>query len=113
MATVSPQPRSAASWRDVAIAKSEIITDAWEVTKTYAGRIAEWVLFLCMIANIIEILPGVALWPAISNIVLGVQVVMLDIGGFSLASMADHARSQGDEKAAQRASVTGDSSSAL
>jgi len=107
MATVTPQPRSAASWRDVAIAKSEIITDAWEVTKTYAGRIAEWVLFLCMIANIIEILPGVALWPAVSNIVLGVQVVMLDIGGFSLASMADHARSQGDEKAAQRASVTG------
>ncbi len=107
MAIITPQPRSAANWRDAAIAKSEIITDAWEVTKTYAGRIAEWVLFLCMIANIIEILPGVALWSALSNIVLGVQVVMLDIGGFSLASMADHARSQGDERAAKRASVTG------
>ncbi len=101
------QPRSAASWRDTALARSEIITDAWEVTKTYAGRIAEWVLFACMIMNIIEILPGVTLWPAISNIVLGTQVVMLDVGGFSLASMGDHARQQGDERAARRASVTG------
>jgi len=89
------------------MAKSEIITDAWEVTKTYAGRIAEWVLFGCMVMNIIEILPGVSLWPAISNIVLGTQVVMLDVGGFSLASMGDHARQQGDERAAHRASVTG------
>lgn len=95
------------NWRESAMTRSVIITDAWEVTKTYAGRIAEWVLFLCMIANIIEILPGVVLWASISNIVLGVQVVMLDIGGFSLASMADHARNQGDLKAARKASVTG------
>ena len=101
------QPRSAASWRDAAMARSEIITDAWEVTKTYAGRIAEWVLFACMIMNIIEILPGVTLWPALSNIVLGTQVVMLDVGGFSLASMGDHARQQGDAQAARRASITG------
>jgi uncharacterized membrane-anchored protein YhcB (DUF1043 family) len=87
------------------MAKSEIITDAWEVTKTYAGRIAEWILFVCMVMNIIEIL--VALPSALSNIVLGTQVVMLDVGGFSLASMGDHARQQGDEKAAHRASVTG------
>ncbi len=89
------------------MARSEIITDAWEVTKTYAGRIAEWVLFGCMMMNIIEILPGVTLWPALSNIVLGTQVVMLDVGGFSLASMGDHARQQGDEQAARRASLTG------
>ena len=101
------QPRSTASWREAAMARSEIITDAWEVTKTYAGRIAEWVLFACMIMNIIEILPGVTLWPSLSNIVLGTQVVMLDVGGFSLASMGDHARQQGDEQAARRASITG------
>ena len=89
------------------MARSEIITDAWEVTKTYAGRIAEWVLFACMLMNIIEILPGVTLWPALSNIVLGTQVVMLDVGGFSLASMGDHARQQGDAQAARRASITG------
>lgn len=98
---------SQTNWRESAMTRSVIITDAWEVTKTYAGRIAEWVLFLCMIANIIEILPGVVFWPVISNIVLGVQVVMLDIGGFSLASMADHARNQGDLKAAKKASITG------
>src|SRR5260370_24783598 len=60
-----------------------------------------------MIMNIIEILPGVTLWPALSNIVLGTQVVMLDVGGFSLASMGDHARQQGDAQAARRASITG------
>jgi len=102
-----PQPRSTASWRESALAKSEIITDAWEVTKTYAGRIAEWVLFGCMVMNIIEILPDVTLWPAVSNIVLGTQVVMLDVGGFSLASMGDHARQQGDARTARKASVTG------
>src|SRR5450755_487352 len=58
-----------------------------------------------MVMNIIEIL--VTLPSAISNIVLGTQVVMLDIGGFSLASMADQARQQGNERAARRASRTG------
>jgi hypothetical protein len=107
--TTAPQqrPRSVASWRETALAKSEIITDAWEVTKTYAGRLAEWVLFGCMVMDIIEILPGVTLWPSVSNTVLGTQVVMLDVGGFSLASMGDQARQQGDERAARRASLTG------
>ena len=103
----SQPPRSTISWREATIARSEIITDAWEVTKTYAGRLAEWVLFACMIMNIIEILPGVALWSSLTNIVLGTQVVMLDVGGFSLASMGDQAREQGDERAARRATVTG------
>jgi hypothetical protein len=101
-----PPPRSAApSWREAALARSEIITDAWEVTKTYAGRLADWVLFGCMVMNIIEILVTLPL--ALSNIVLGTQVVMLDIGGFSLASMADQARQQGNERAARKASRTG------
>src|SRR5579859_3752279 len=99
------QPRSTASWREAALARSEIITDAWEVTKTYAGRIAEWVLFLCMVMNIIEILVTLPL--TLSNIVLGTQVVMLDVGGFSLATMGEQAHEQGDERAARRASVTG------
>jgi hypothetical protein len=111
MTNLPPQPsplqpqHTTASWREAALARSEIITDAWEVTKTYAGRIAEWVLFVCMVMNIIEIL--VTLPSALSNIVLGTQVVMLDVGGFSLASMGDQARQQGDERAARRASVTG------
>jgi hypothetical protein len=100
----SPRP-PAPSWREAALARSEIITDAWEVTKTYAGRLAEWVLFGCMVANIVEIVASVPL--AVSNIVMGTQVIMLDVGGFSLASMGDHAREQGDERAARKASVTG------
>jgi hypothetical protein len=32
---------------------------------------------------------------------------MLDVGGFSLASMGNHARRRGDEQAARRASITG------
>ena len=55
--------------------------------------------------NIIEILATIP--PALSNIVLGTQVVMLDVGGFSLASMGEHAREHGNEAVARKASVTG------
>lgn len=103
MAAISNQ----SSWRDRAIQRSEVITDGWEVTKTYAGRLAEWVLFLCMIFCIVEILPGVNMAVWMSNTVLGVQAVMLDIGGFALSSMADQARSNGDEQAAHKADLTG------
>jgi|SRR5450755_1104594 hypothetical protein len=106
MAAISNQPQGQ-SWRDTAIERSEGITDAWEVTKTYAGRLAEWILFLCMIANIIEMLPGVALAAWLTNTIMGVQVVMLDVGGFSLASMGDQARENGDERAANKARATG------
>src|SRR5260370_28540333 len=58
-----------------------------------------------MVMNILEIL--VTMPSALSNIVLGTQVVMLDVGGFSLASMGEQARQQGDERAARKASVTG------
>jgi len=93
-------------WKDAALVRAEIITDAWEVVKAYAGRAAEWVLFLCMIINIIEMLPGVTMAGWLTNLVLSVQVVMLDIGGMSLASMAAHAREQGDEAAAKKAGTT-------
>ncbi len=93
-------------WKDAALAKAEAITDAWEVVKAYAGRAAEWVLFVCMIINIVEMLPGVTVAQWVLNLVLGVQVVMLDIGGLSLSTMAAHARLMGDLKAAKRAGTT-------
>lgn len=93
----SPQK---AHWKDTAIAKSVGITDAWEVTKIYTGRLAEWILFACMIVNIIGILPGVHLSLIFTNVVMGVQVVTLDIAGFGLATMAQNARRHGAEKAA-------------
>ena len=93
-------------WKHVALAKAETITDAWEVVKAYAGRAAEWVLFVCMIINIVEMLPEVNLSTSITNTVLGVQVVMLDIGGLSLSTMAAHARLMGDAMAARTAART-------
>jgi hypothetical protein len=76
------------------------------VVKAYAGRAAEWVLFVCMIINIVEMLPEVNLPTSVTNTVLGVQVVMLDIGGLSLSTMSAHARLMGDMKAAKRAGTT-------
>lgn len=101
MATVVQQ-----RWRDVAIAKSVIITDAWEVTKVYTGRAAEWILFGCMIANIVGILPAVNLPILVTNIVMGTQIITLDVAGFGLATMAQDARANGDEGAARRAQHT-------
>lgn len=97
---------SAHHWKNAALKNAEVITDAWEVAKAYAGRAAEWVLFLCMIANIITMLPGMVVPICITNLVLGVQVVMLDIGGMSLSSMAAHIREQGEIAAARKASTT-------
>jgi hypothetical protein len=93
-------------WKDAALQKAEVITDTWEVVKAYAGRAAEWVLFLCMIVNIVEMLPGVNLPATMTNTVLGIQVVMLDIGGMSLSTMAAHIRALGDAEAAKKASIT-------
>lgn len=93
-------------WKDAAIARSTNITDAWEVSKIYAGRAADWILFGCMVANIIAILPGVNLLPAITNTVLGIQIVTLDIAGFGLASMAKNARRHGAKGTATAGTVT-------
>jgi HAMP domain-containing protein len=95
------------TWKDRAIQRAEIITDAWEVTKVWAGRAAEWILFICMVINIIEILPGAGLSLAFQNFVLCVQAVTLDVAGFSLATMGDHARAAGNIKAGRLASNTG------
>ena len=93
-------------WKDAAIERSEVITDAWEVTKIYTGRAAEWILFCCMVANIIGILPGITLPLLVTNIVMGVQVITLDIAGFGLATMAENARANGAKKAAIQAKAT-------
>ncbi|MBV9689634.1 MAG: hypothetical protein JO202_07970 [Ktedonobacteraceae bacterium] len=94
-----PQP-----WPERAMEQAEAISDAWEVCKAYAGRLAEWVLFGCMVANIVEVLAPVP--PVVENVVLSVQAITLDIAGFGLATMAGQARRQGHERAASRARVT-------
>ena len=95
-------------WRDRAIEASEAISDGFEVLKAYGARVAEWILFFCLIANIIEIFPLPEPFASVfGNIVLGVQSVTLDIAGFGLATMGDHARRRGDERAARKASRMG------
>ncbi len=103
MAQNTPNP---VHWRDRAIEVSEAISDAFEVLKAYGARIAEWILFFCLIANILEIFPLPEPFASVfGNIVLGVQSVTLDIAGFGLASMGDHARRRGDLSAAKKAGV--------
>lgn len=95
-------------WKDRAIAKAEGISDGFEVLKAYGAHIAEWILFFCLIANIIEIFQLPEPFATIfGNIVLGIQSVTLDIAGFGLATMGEHARRRGDAQAASKASTMG------
>jgi hypothetical protein len=95
------------TWHITAIEKSQAITDAWSVVKAYAGRAAEPVLFFCMLGNIAQILPGVSLPLACSNLILGIQAVTLDVAGLALSTLAEQAESQGAAQAAKRARLTG------
>lgn len=104
----SNTPPQQMHWRDRAIAVSEAISDGFEVVKAYGARLAEWILFFCLIANILEIFPLPEPFASMfGNIVLGVQSVTLDVAGFGLTSMGAHARRRGDEKAAKKASTMG------
>jgi ribosomal protein S25 len=91
-------------WKDAAIEKSVVITDCWEVFKIYTGRLAEWILFGCMIFNIVEMIPGMNLWPVLTNSVMVITIITLDIAGFGLNSMAEYARECGHVEAAKEAS---------
>jgi hypothetical protein len=95
-------------WRDRAIGASEGISDAFEVLKTYGARLADWILFFCLIGDILEIFPlPEPFATTFGNIVLGAQVITLDIAGFGLTSMGDHAERRGDSKSARKARVMG------
>lgn len=95
-------------WRDRAINASEGISDAFEVLKTYGARLADWILFFCLIGDILEIFPlPEPFATTFGNVVLGSQVITLDIAGFGLASMGDHAERRGDRKSARKARVMG------
>src|SRR6266498_3450093 len=96
-----PPIQQVVHWRDRFIARSEGISDAWEVGKAYGARVAEWILFVCLFANILEMFPLLPDW--FGNAVLIVQAITLDIAGFGLTTMGEHARRQGNEKAARTA----------
>lgn len=101
MATIINQ-----SWRDRAIERSRVLTDGFEVALTWAGGLADWILFLCLVSNIIEVLAHLAGTP-FSNIVMGTQSVLLDIGGFALLTMAVHAHQRKARRTRNSAATVG------
>lgn len=75
-------------WKNTAIQKSGFLSDLWDVFISYGGRAAGWILFGCMLCNIIQVIPGVTVPQAIISLVMGVQIVTLDIAGFGLNTIA-------------------------
>jgi len=90
-------------WKHTAIQRSEVITDTWDVAKVYLGRGAVVILFICMIGDVIQVLPGGLLAQWIIATILGVQIVTIDVAGFGLQSIAEAARLNGDEKGYRKA----------
>jgi hypothetical protein len=82
-------------WRDRAIQKSEVISDAWQVFLAFTGRAAEIILFICMVFSLLQMLPGLTLWGWLANGVLITQMITLDVAGFGLNSMAKAVRRGG------------------
>ena len=109
MAAMSPPNKQMAtlqSWRDRAIERSRVLTDGFEVALSWAGGLADWILFLCLVCNIIEVLAHLA-GSAFSNMVMGTQSVLLDIGGFALLTMAVHAHQRQARRTRNSAATVG------
>jgi len=103
MVQVAQQERH---WKDRAIAAAERISDAFDVAKAYGAHIANWVLFLCLVANLIEMVsPGFE--ALLGMAIIAVQSISLDIAGFGLTAMAASANHRGDKRSALKANVMG------
>lgn len=89
--------------KQLAMQRAEGLTDIWDVFKAWMGRAAEIVLTICMFAQLIGMLPGVAYPGWANNTILGIQIIMLDFGAFALAPLAEQARNMGQEQAAKQA----------
>jgi hypothetical protein len=100
MAAITNQ---AGTKKQQAMQRAEGLTDIWDIFKAWMGRAAEIVLTLCMFAQLIGMLPGIAYPGWANNTILGVQIIMLDFGAFALAPLAEHARNIGQDEAAKQA----------
>src|SRR5579859_6082200 len=94
------------SWRDRSIERSRVLTDGFEVALTWAGGLADWILFICLVCNIVEVLAKLG-GTAFSNIVMGTQSVLLDIGGFALLTLAVHAHQRQARRTRNSAATVG------
>jgi hypothetical protein len=88
-------------WRDRLIAKASFLSDVWQVVLAWGAAAAEWIIYLCMFANILELF--ITFSPGLANGILATQSITLDVAGFGLASMASHALRYGNEEAAKKA----------
>ena len=93
------------TWKDRAIERSKAISEAWAVAIAYAARIAQIILFICLIANLLEMFSVLPSW--LGNAVLIVQAITLDVAGFGLTTMGKHAQQQGNDGAARKAGTMG------
>lgn len=98
MSSVVAQPQSKPHWKDIAIREAGRIADAWEVFIAYGAQLAAWILFFCMVANILQMLPHVSLPGVVVNVVMSVQIVTLDIAGFGLNTLAKNVAKHGNEE---------------
>lgn len=93
-------------WKDRLIAKAEAISDGFDVAKAYGAHIANWVLFFCLVANLVEMIsPEFQAFAGMA--IVGVQSISLDVAGFGLTAMAASARRRGDRNSAIKADVMG------
>ena len=89
------------NWKRDAMKRAGVISDAFEVFKAWLAHFANWILFFCLIGNILQTV--VSLGSELSGTLLCIQCVMLDVAGASLYTMAQHAKSEGNEKGANLA----------
>lgn len=104
MATIRQQ---ALHWRDRSIARSEVISDAWQVFLAYSGRSAEIVLFICMAVSLIQMIPTIFLPAAFTGTMFMVNMITLDVAGFGLNSLAKAVGRAGDKETAKKAGTVG------
>src|SRR5215472_11437420 len=96
-----PAKTPSKNWKRDAMKRAGVISDAFEVFKAWLAHFANWILFFCLIGNILQTV--ISLGSELSGTLLCIQCVMLDVAGASLYTMAQHAKSEGNEKGANLA----------
>lgn len=92
------------NWSARAIERAENITKAYEVMKAWLAHVASFVLFGCLIANIVQIVSPLP--DAVIGGIVIVEAIGLDVAGLGLLTLAKHARENGLEKEANYARAT-------
>lgn len=101
MATINAQ-----HWKDRGIKNAEAVSDAFDVVKAWLAHFANWILFICLVANLIEMVSSP--FAAMAGLlIIAVQSISLDVAGFGLVSMGTSAKHRGDLSSARKATGMG------